>query len=464
MTNIPFTILQIAFLLAAGASTEQLSEDESALLHKIAAMNRANYEKVKSFECEYTRRISGPSDGSEPSERKVKGRWVMKGDKAYVWEAWSTGEESTFVRNANMDWSRRKSRGQPGLASIGSTDAGNLRPPMPDPLSMMDDGTARRIDRLDPNSRQVSSVREVEIDGRKLIEVTIHNRGKGADGSPVTFPVKIFHSVSQGYLPVRSECDFVSPPSQGVDIHQSTKAEIVKLDVNGSDLFVPVAYTYNSRFHGNEPLIIEVSILPDTIRINPEVPDDLFVIQIEPGDQVIDADTHKELQGPREAWGKSDAHIDVAYARLSKAIRQPRARHGGKLEKAPRLKFERWFGQRVTASDMKGKVVLLDFWYLGCKQCEEDMPQLQAIYEEYGPKGLVVLALAGSGGDASQFLRRNRCTFPAAIPEYETWENFALEDVPSYFMIDKQGRLAWGPEHRLPDANEIERLLAEEAK
>ena len=36
--------------------------------------------------------------------------------------------------------------------------------------------------------------------------------------------------------------------------------------------------------------------------------------------------------------------------------------------------------------------------------------------------------------------------------------------VLSYFMIDKQGRLAWGLEHRLPDANEIEHLLAEEPK
>jgi peroxiredoxin len=51
-------------------------------------------------------------------------------------------------------------------------------------------------------------------------------------------------------------------------------------------------------------------------------------------------------------------------------------------------------GQQVTLSQYKGKVVLVNFWATWCIPCQVEMPGLQALSQELGPQGLVVLGIA----------------------------------------------------------------------
>ena len=107
--------------------------------------------------------------------------------------------------------------------------------------------------------------------------------------------------------------------------------------------------------------------------------------------------------------------------------------------------FERYDnGERVSLSDFKGKVVLLNFWYPFCGPCRGENPELQKVLEKYGPKGFEILALNvhpeedqfvlpyanGNGFDFIQL--RSDMEFAKA--------EFQARGMPTNFLLDVEGR------------------------
>ena len=135
--------------------------------------------------------------------------------------------------------------------------------------------------------------------------------------------------------------------------------------------------------------------------------------------------------------------------------------------------FERYDnGQRVSLSDFRGKVVLLNFWYPFCGPCRGENPELQKILEKYGPEGFEILALnvhpeedefvlpyaTGNGFDFIQL--RSDMEFAQA--------EFQARGMPTNFLLDVEGRKVL----RLPPISgtrvrtlelQIEALLPEES-
>ena len=107
--------------------------------------------------------------------------------------------------------------------------------------------------------------------------------------------------------------------------------------------------------------------------------------------------------------------------------------------------FERYDnGERVSLSDFKGKVVLLNFWYPFCGPCRGENPELQKVLEKYGPEGFEILALnvhpeedefvlpyaTGNGFDFIQL--RSNMEFAQA--------EFQARGMPTNFLLDMEGR------------------------
>jgi peroxiredoxin len=106
-------------------------------------------------------------------------------------------------------------------------------------------------------------------------------------------------------------------------------------------------------------------------------------------------------------------------------------------------------GQTVELRRLRGKAVLLNFWATWCAPCREEMPELEELHREYGPRGLVVLGVSVDESRAAraipEFLKEGDArvgpyTFPVALDEkQEVMRQYKLLGVPSSYFIDRDG-------------------------
>ena len=157
----------------------------------------------------------------------------------------------------------------------------------------------------------------------------------------------------------------------------------------------------------------------------------------------------------------------VPFSWRERTRRQFEAKYKGDTPQVvPELEIAKWFGPEALLAEQRGKVVLLDFWGTRCGPCLEGMPKVQQLYDTYKDDGLSVVALTLSGDDnkaIQKIVSETDYTFNVAKAKMAVIEEYAIAAIPTYFLIDKQGRLVWGPEHNTPSAEMIEQLLDENA-
>jgi thiol-disulfide isomerase/thioredoxin len=109
-------------------------------------------------------------------------------------------------------------------------------------------------------------------------------------------------------------------------------------------------------------------------------------------------------------------------------------------------------GTKVKLSDLKGKVVVIDFWATWCPPCREELPHIQALDGEYAGKSVRVVAVNNEGAaDAAtwdkivrSFVATNKYTFTVVNDlDAKVNEAYGVDALPSVFVIDKTGRIRY---------------------
>ncbi len=142
---------------------------------------------------------------------------------------------------------------------------------------------------------------------------------------------------------------------------------------------------------------------------------------------------------------------------------------------APDILSETWLNSApVRLADLRGKVVLVEFWTFGCINCIRVTPYVRSWYDEYHAAGLEIIGVhtpefawehdpAGVQAAATDL----GVTWPIAIDnEKETWHAYSNRFWPAIYFIDRQGdlrHLAIGEGNYEHSAEIIRALLAEEA-
>lgn len=108
------------------------------------------------------------------------------------------------------------------------------------------------------------------------------------------------------------------------------------------------------------------------------------------------------------------------------------------------LIYGRNVDEPVKLSELRGKVVYVDFWASWCGPCRQSFPWMNDMHERYGDNGLVVVGvnLDEERGDALRFLRQVPASFPIVFhPEGNLPDAYGVQAMPSSYLVDRQGRI-----------------------
>jgi len=97
----------------------------------------------------------------------------------------------------------------------------------------------------------------------------------------------------------------------------------------------------------------------------------------------------------------------------------------------------------VNLIELRGNVVLLDFWASWCVPCRRSFPWMNAMHHKYADRGLVIIAvnLDRNSADAERFLDQYPATFRIVYdPDANLAKEFGIEVMPSSFIIGKDGQ------------------------
>ena len=109
-----------------------------------------------------------------------------------------------------------------------------------------------------------------------------------------------------------------------------------------------------------------------------------------------------------------------------------------------------WFNSEpLTMRELRGKVVLVDFWTYSCINCLRTLPHLRAWWKEYRRAGLVIVgvhtpefAFEAVPHNVDEATKQLGVTWPVALdPHYATWKAYNNEYWPAEYLIDRQGRI-----------------------
>jgi thiol-disulfide isomerase/thioredoxin len=119
---------------------------------------------------------------------------------------------------------------------------------------------------------------------------------------------------------------------------------------------------------------------------------------------------------------------------------------------APDFHTKLWFNSPpLSLAQLRGKVVLVDFWEYTCINCIRTFPYLRRWDELYTPTGLIIIgvhtpefAFAKNPANVADAVKRFGFSFPVALDNDETiWNAFHNAAWPADFLIDKDGRIAY---------------------
>jgi thiol-disulfide isomerase/thioredoxin len=147
----------------------------------------------------------------------------------------------------------------------------------------------------------------------------------------------------------------------------------------------------------------------------------------------------------------------VAFDIIPSVADEQAARPPIKLVDAQRVapnfvRIDNWLNSvPLNIADLRGKVVLIDFWTYGCYNCVNTLPHVTRLYDTYKDKGLVVVGVhtpefpfEKSTSNLQAALKRHGIHYPVAQDnEYATWNAYRNQYWPAQYILDRSGKIVF---------------------
>ena len=112
---------------------------------------------------------------------------------------------------------------------------------------------------------------------------------------------------------------------------------------------------------------------------------------------------------------------------------------------APQVRFVTLSGRPLTTADLRGKVVLVNFWATWCPDCVKELPEMVDTYRKFAPRGyrMVAVAVRSHPNQVASFASSRALPFQVALDlDGTVAKSFGnVHVVPTSFLIGKDGRI-----------------------
>lgn len=98
---------------------------------------------------------------------------------------------------------------------------------------------------------------------------------------------------------------------------------------------------------------------------------------------------------------------------------------------------------KISLSQFRGQVVVLNFWATWCPPCRKEMPDLEALYKQFEPQGLVILGISDDDPEkVREFVQKQGTAYPVLLdPGSKVNELLHIQGIPKTFVYDREGKI-----------------------
>ena len=101
-------------------------------------------------------------------------------------------------------------------------------------------------------------------------------------------------------------------------------------------------------------------------------------------------------------------------------------------------------GELLTVSDLRGKVVFVNFWATWCPPCRDEMPSMEALYQRFKDRDFEILAvnIGETPEEVTAFMEEYGFSFPALLDEdIRVGNDYGIRAIPTSFFVNQEGRI-----------------------
>ena len=167
------------------------------------------------------------------------------------------------------------------------------------------------------------------------------------------------------------------------------------------------------------------------------------------------AETLRQQPPPEEKGQPAGAYVELAelvrYEHVQASSDAPQYKAAmAKLEADDERRQQADFtltdlqGKNWTLKDLRGKVVLVNFWATWCPPCRKEMPDLEALYKRFQDRGFVILAISEDEetDKVKPFITERNISYPILLDPGQKVNNlFQVDGIPKSFVYNREGKL-----------------------